>query len=75
MVLLWNRDGEDMAVGTYELGPTNAFQGAVEVGVDGSIEATEGTLTIDAFSETSRKGSFNFKAGRYEVVGTFDITV
>lgn len=75
MVMLWHANGEDMAPGTYELGPTKTYKGALQVGVGNSFHASEGTLTIDAASATHRKGSFNFKAGEYEVVGTFDVTV
>lgn len=75
VVALWNLNSKGMAAGTYELGPDEEYQGALQVGANNPFNAHEGTLTIDAASATYRKGSFNFKAGEYEVVGTFDITV
>lgn len=75
IVALWNLNSEDMAAGTYELGPDKKYQGALQVGANNPFNAHEGTLTINKASATYRKGSFNFKAGEYEVVGTFDITV
>lgn len=75
IVALWNLNSKDMAAGTYELGPDKDYQGALQVGAIDLFNAHEGTLTINEASATSRTGKFNFKAGEYEVDGTFDITV
>lgn len=75
VVALWNLNSEKMAAGTYELGPDKKYQGALQVGANNPFNAHEGTLTINEASPTSRTGKFNFKAGEYEVDGTFKVTV
>ncbi|MDZ4021938.1 hypothetical protein [Pseudomonas sichuanensis] len=75
IVALWTPNNKDMAAGTYELGPDKDYQGGLQVGAIDLFYAHEGTLTINEASATSRTGKFNFKAGEYEVDGTFEVTV